>query len=126
MASSSTEDLELLSAAVLAIEPIASSSPSGKKLYDICKSFLQAASFSVDRQPTVSRPMTLPPTSSSQVFSHPVAGGFSLPLNTETPYEHIMAPQDWDTIMNEFELGIDAGAMASFVEPYIPFDGRMP
>lgn len=37
-----------------------------------------------------------------------------------------MAPQDWDTVMNEFELGIEAGAMASFVEPYIPFDGRLP
>jgi hypothetical protein len=38
-----------------------------------------------------------------------------------------MGPQDWDTVMGEFdlELGINAGEMASFVEPYMPFDGRL-
>lgn len=40
-------------------------------------------------------------------------------------YEHVMLPQDWDTVMNEFELDIGVGAMASFVEPYLPFDGRI-
>lgn len=39
-------------------------------------------------------------------------------------YDHVMAPQDWDTVMDEFEIGVGAGEMASFVEPYMPFDGR--
>jgi hypothetical protein len=128
VASSSTEDLALLSAAVSAIEPIAASSPSGRKLYDVCRSFYQYASFSVARQTAVSTAPPHPTVSATQVFDRPAEGGFSVQLDiTEAPsYEHIMAPQDWDTVMNEFELGIGAGAMASFVEPYIPFDGRLP
>lgn len=52
--------------------------------------------------------------------------------HTEAEFcEHSMAPQDWDTVMNEFDFeigngtGQGPGEMASFVEPYIPFDGRL-
>ena len=133
VASSSTEDLAILSAAVSAIEPLAASSPSGRKLYDVCNSFYQFANFSVTRQQTaVERDLPPPPhpkTNTSQVFDdHLAEGGFSVRIdNTEAPsHERIMAPQDWDTVMNEFEMGIDGGAMASFLEPYMPFDGRLP
>jgi len=124
---SSTEDLTLLSAAVSAIEPIGGSSPSGKKLYDVCRSFYQLANFSVARKTAVSGAQSHPIASATQEFDHPVEWGFSEQLdNTDTPlHEHILASQDWDTVMNEFELGIGAGTMASFIEPYIPFDGRL-
>lgn len=39
-------------------------------------------------------------------------------------YGHIMAPQDWVMAMNEFDLGTGAGEIASFVEPYMPFNGH--
>jgi hypothetical protein len=128
VASSSTEDLELLAAAISAIEPIATSSPSGRKLYDVCKSFYRAASFSVDRETAILRAPPYPTASASEAFDDPAEMVLSGQLHNpaHTSYEHIMAPQDWDTIMNEFDLEIGAGEMASFVEPYIPFDGRMP
>ena len=67
------------------------------------------------------------PVAVAQVYEHLPVGNFSETLdNSAAPlYEHIMAPQDWDTVMGEFDLGIGAGEMASFVEPYIPFDGRV-
>lgn len=128
VASSSIEDLALLSAVVQAIEPIAASSPSGRKLYDVCQSFYQFASFSVARQTATLSAAQYPTASATQVFDQPAERGFSGQLDDAeaSSYEHIMAPQDWDTVMSEFELGIGAGAMASFVEPYIPFDGRLP
>ncbi|PLB52931.1 hypothetical protein P170DRAFT_472817 [Aspergillus steynii IBT 23096] len=124
VAFSSTEDLALLFSAVCAIEPIASGSPSGKKLYDVCKLFYQFASFSVARQTAISAA----PAPAPVIVEDPSVGAFAVPLeNTEASfYEHIMAPQDWDTVMNGFDLGTGAGAMASFVEPYIPFDGQLP
>jgi hypothetical protein len=128
IASSSTEDLELLAATISAIEPIAASSPSGRKLYSVCKSFYQASSFSVDRQMSISRAPLYPTVSASEAFdpSDGVALSGQLHGPAHMTYEHIMAPQDWDTIMNEFDLEIGAGEMASYVEPYIPFDGRLP
>lgn len=127
VASSSTEDLALLLSTVCAIEPIANSSPSGRKLYDVCKLFYQFASFSVARQAAVSAAPPPDPMAVTQILENPPMGNFAVPLdNPAAPlYEHIMAPQDWDTVMNEFDLGTGAGAMASFVEPYIPFDGRL-
>ncbi|KAI9044372.1 fungal specific transcription factor domain-containing protein [Aspergillus affinis] len=123
----SPEDLALLSATVRAIEPMATSSPSGKKLFDVCRSFYQVASFSVTRQAAISAAPASAPVAVTQVFGNPPVGSFSEPLDSSAAplYEHIMAPQDWDTVMGEFDLGIGAGAMASFVEPYIPFDGRV-
>ncbi|KAF4959225.1 hypothetical protein FSARC_10816 [Fusarium sarcochroum] len=114
VASSSSEDLALLSAAVLAIKPIASSGPPGKKLFDVCKAFYQFASFSVARQVTESAAVyqqAIPTTT----FTNPQV----------TAYEHIMVPQDWDTVMDEFELGDGAGDLASFMEPYMPFNWQM-
>lgn len=91
---------------VSAIEPIANNSPSGKRLCDVCKSFYQFASFSVAQNKA--------PQSTINNF-----------VETETSlYDHVMAPQDWDTVMDEFEIGVGAGEMASFFEPYMPFDGR--
>ncbi|KAH8423795.1 fungal specific transcription factor domain-containing protein [Aspergillus melleus] len=128
IACSSTEDLALLSAAVRAIKPMAASSPTGRKLYDVCRSFYQVASFSVTRHAAMSAAPASAPVAVTQVYEHLPVGNFSETLdNSAAPlYEHIMAPQDWDTVMGEFDLGIGAGAMASFVEPYIPFDGRVP
>ncbi|KAH8808824.1 hypothetical protein F5884DRAFT_382762 [Xylogone sp. PMI_703] len=124
--SSSTDDLGLLSAAVSAVESIAGSSPSGKKLYDVCKSFYQLASLSVSRKTVVS---SAPPGPiiPNQIFDQPAQWNFSVSLGNPgaPPHDHIMASQDWDALMNEFDLEIGAGAMASFVEPYIPFDGRL-
>lgn len=96
----------LLSAAASAIEPIASSSIAGKKLVSCCKDFYVIAKAAVERN-----------TAQSQLVAQNAAPG-------EVAYNHIMAPQDWDTVMHELELGMGAGEMAAFVEPYMPFDGR--
>ncbi|KAM0559947.1 hypothetical protein ACHAPJ_003899 [Fusarium lateritium] len=114
VASSSSEDLALISAAVLAIKPIANSGAPGKKLFDVCKAFYQFASFSVARQVTESATVyeqAIPTTT----FTNPQVATF----------DHIMAPQDWDTVIDEFQLGDGAGDLASFMEPYMPFNWQM-
>lgn len=121
VASSSAEDLALLSATITAIEPIATSSLPGKKLYDACQSFYQFSQFAVARQATFAN-QTL-------VSSHGPEAPFPTSLDppqSTVSYEHIMAPQAWDAVMNELDLEIGVGAMASFVEPYIPFDVSLP
>lgn len=125
VATASEEDLTLLCSAVSAIEPTSSSSPSAKKLYDVCKTFYELATFSVKRRSLIIKR----PHHAEQVYEQRASE--DTPLLPEVdfaapPYDHIMAHQDWDAVMNEFDLGIGASAMASFVEPYIPFDGRLP
>ncbi|KAI3536739.1 hypothetical protein CSPX01_10636 [Colletotrichum filicis] len=125
VATASEEDLTLLCSAVSAIEPTSISSPSAKKLYDVCKTFYELASFAAKRRSLISKR----PPHTEQVYGQRELGDIpSLPeVNFAVPpYDHIMAPQDWDAVMNEFDLGTGASAMASFVEPYIPFDGRLP
>ncbi|KXH55706.1 hypothetical protein CSAL01_07655 [Colletotrichum salicis] len=107
VATASAEDLTRLCSAVSAIEPTSNSSPSGKKLYDVCKRLQQVEQVYGKR--TLEDTLPLPE------------------VNLASPaYDHIMAPQYWEAVMDEFDLGTGAGALASFVEPYIPFDGRMP
>ncbi|KAL0769038.1 hypothetical protein CaCOL14_008346 [Colletotrichum acutatum] len=121
----SEEDLTLLCSTISAIEPTSSSSPSAKKLYDVCKAFYELASFSVKRRSLTSKG----PQHAEQAYGERELEDIpSLPeVNfAPPPYDHIMAPQDWDAVMNEFDLVTEASAMASFVEPYIPFDGRLP
>lgn len=118
IASLSVEDLGLLDAAISAIKPVAGSSPSGKKLCGVCRAFYQFASFSVARQtatphsPTIARMSAFPADLTSVKYTR------------DSSYGHIMAPQDWAVVMDEFELGTDAGEIASFVEPYMRFAGR--
>ncbi|KAK7438837.1 hypothetical protein Landi51_11484 [Colletotrichum acutatum] len=119
----SEEDLTLLCSTISAIEPTSSSSPSAKKLYDVCKAFYELASFSVKRRSLTSKG----PQHAEQAYGERELEDIpSLPeVNfAPPPYDHIMAPQDWDAVMNEFDLVTEASAMASFVEPYIPFDAR--
>lgn len=118
MASSSTEDLELLAGALSAIEPISTSSQSGKKLYEVCKSFYQVASFSVRKAAFSGAPAHAAPHA-TKLCNEPTERSFSEQLeNIETPiYENVMLPRDWDAVMNDFDLG----AMASFIEPYMPY-----
>ncbi|KAK3935944.1 hypothetical protein QBC46DRAFT_396259 [Diplogelasinospora grovesii] len=126
VASASAEDLALLSATVSAIEPIASNSVSGKKLLDVCESFHQIASLSVTRQSTIPggplHPTAGAPLMSDHRFEANIAT--QLPVGNQIVPSHgyNMAAHDWDALMSEFDLEIDAGAMASFVEPYMPFD----
>ncbi|KAF4839867.1 hypothetical protein CGCSCA4_v010924 [Colletotrichum siamense] len=127
IATSSTDDLALLAATVSALEPTSTSSPSAKKLYDVCKTFHQLASFVIARRTVLEGTPPEAPAIPASVYDQQAAGDFPLPLGDLglSAYDHIMAPQDWDTVMNGFDLGIGAGAMASFVEPYMPFDGRL-
>lgn len=121
VASSSAEDLALLSAAIAAIEPIATSSLPGRKLYDACQSFYQFSRFAVARQVAFADQTLVSSDGPEAPFSASLG-----PPQSAVSYEHIMAPQDWDAVMNELDLEIGVGAMASFVEPYIPFDGSLP
>lgn len=121
VASSSAEDLALLSAAIAAIEPIATSSLPGKKLYAACQSFYQFSQLAVASQATFAD-QTLVSDHGPEV-PFPTSLG---PPQSTVSYEHVMAPQDWDTVMNELDLDIGVGAMASFLEPYIPFDALLP
>ncbi|KAF9872421.1 fungal specific transcription factor domain-containing protein [Colletotrichum karsti] len=127
IATSSSGDLALMASTVTALEPMASSSPSGRKLYDVCKTFHQLASFAIARQTVLAGTPPEAPVIPASVYDQHAGGEFPLPLGDldAAAYDHIMAPQDWDTVMNEFELGTGAGAMASFVEPYMPFGGRL-
>ena len=54
-------------------------------------------------------------------------GGDQLALPPSTfagvDFTQAMAPQAWDTVMSDFDLDINASALASFMEPYMPFDG---
>lgn len=127
IATSSTDDLALLAATVSALEPTSTSSPSTKKLYDVCKTFHQLASFAVARRTVLAGTPPEVPVIPACVYDQHTAGEFPLPLGdlNLSAYDHIMAPQDWDTVMNGFDIGSGAGAMASFVEPYMPFDGRL-
>jgi hypothetical protein len=123
VASLSTDDLELLASALSAIEPISTSSKSGQKLYHICKSFYQVASFSIARQAAVSEAPAHVAPHVVKSPNEPTEGSFSEQLEKiETPiYEHVMLPQDWDAVMNDFDVGVGVGAMASFIEPYLSY-----
>jgi hypothetical protein len=123
VASSSTEDLELLAGALSAIEPISISSHSGQKLYHVCKSFYQVASFSIARQTAVLEALAHAAPHVVKIPNEPTEGRFSEQLeNIETPiYEQVMLPQDWDAVMSDFDVGSGVGAMASFIEPYLPY-----
>ncbi|KAH9226712.1 hypothetical protein K456DRAFT_1730682 [Colletotrichum gloeosporioides 23] len=50
IATSSIDDLALLAATVSALEPTSTSSPSAKKLYNVCKTFHELASFAIARR----------------------------------------------------------------------------
>jgi hypothetical protein len=108
---------------------MAGSSAAGKKLFEVCKAFYELASQSVSRKVALS-------TGSPDSAGLHVAPGLNHELENqpsknlgsveESSYEHIMVPQDWDAMMGEFESGTGVGAMASFVEPYMPFDWPYP
>ncbi|KAI9929329.1 hypothetical protein MW887_000797 [Aspergillus wentii] len=122
VASSSAEDLGLLAATVTALKPISSRSISGKKLYDVCKTFHQFATVFVAQQMTVPQAQFHPSVSAPPTFNPQTEGGLSMSLGDAGPSLYTMAPQDWDVFMGEFDMGTGAGAMASFLEPYMPFD----
>ncbi|KAK1621967.1 hypothetical protein BDP81DRAFT_169769 [Colletotrichum phormii] len=124
VATASEEDLTLLCSAISAIEPTSDSSLSAKKLYDVCKTFYELASFSVKQKDSIGKRLQRVEQVCGQ---RALEDTLPLPeVNLAAPsYDHIMAPQDWDAVMYEFDLGTGAGALASFVEPYIPFDGRI-
>lgn len=124
VASSSNEDLELLYAALSAIEPVSAGSLAGRKLYDICKSFYQLSHFAVIRHSVASKALRHGSASSDQCLEPYDDRSFAEQFRYSAPpsYEHIMMPEDWDTVMGEFDLALDVGAMASFIEPYMPFD----
>lgn len=39
--------------------------------------------------------------------------------------QQVMTPRAWDAVMNDLDAGVDPVAMASFIEPYLFFDGQI-
>jgi hypothetical protein len=128
VASASTEDLSLLHAALAAIEPIAAGSASGKKIVDVCRALCGVAGCAAARPrrglPTGPPLGGLARQGSAPREGQPADAALAGPAGDGAgqSHEHPMAPQDWDAIMGEFELGTGAGALASLVEPYISFE----
>jgi hypothetical protein len=130
----SVEDLTILWSVLSSIEPGSVTSASGKKLYDTCKAFYRIA------ENTVSHPMegrsttTIPGeshlTSSANIAleqqqtMHP---SFQIPPDDilTAGLQQVMTPRAWDAVMNDFDADVDPVAMASFIEPYLFFDGEI-
>lgn len=106
IAMSSAKDLALLSQVVSIIKPAVEHTPATQKLYNVCQKFYQIADLIVSQQSQVVHQTTL------GMGAGGLAGMNDLP----------MSEQAWDTVMQGFDLeldGMDAGAMATFVEPYM-------
>ncbi|KAK4496427.1 hypothetical protein PRZ48_012407 [Zasmidium cellare] len=104
IATSSTEDLALISSVVSIIKPAVEHTPATQKLYNVCEKFHQIADLIISQQLQSKHP-----PAKSAAFS---TSDGDLP----------MTDQDWDKFFQGFDMevgGIGAGAMATFVEPYI-------
>lgn len=113
MASLSTKDLALLSATVSAIKPISTSSVSGRRLFRVCKTFYELTNYSVARQTALPRGAPRFSASATSAVYPPTEWGLAMQLgNPEAfSFEHIIAAQDWDAVMNEFEGESGAGGI---------------
>jgi hypothetical protein len=133
IASASASDLALLANTVEAIEPMAASSSSNKKLFDVCKTFYHIAYSHVSQRTTSQMDMADPGQQQSiAVLST------SAPLQTlrqpylypedaaDIPLAYGMEPHSWEAVATKMDLEteVDVAAMASFLEPYMPFDPR--
>ena len=128
IASGSVEDLDLLYTTLSVIEPFSATSASGKKIIDVCKAFYQIASYFVMQSNRPSNNQETATNYATPIGTWPAEGDMSLQMDNPGPfrYEQSMAPQDWNDLTDSLDLGINAASLANFIEPYLPFDGRLP
>lgn len=52
---------------------------------------------------------------------------FQIPPNdiSAAGLQQVMTPRAWDAVINNFDADVDPVAMASFIEPYLFFDGEI-
>lgn len=104
IATSSTDDLALLSSVVSIIQPAVEHTPATQKLYNVCQKFYQIADLIVSQRSDTTHPAT-----KNEALGVP---------DGDLP----MLEQDWDNVVQGFDLdinGFDVAAMATFVEPYM-------
>lgn len=104
IATSSADDLALLSSVVSIIKPAVEHTPATQKLYNVCQKFHQIADLIVSQRSG----------NTYMAMKGPQPGG--------TDGDLPMSEQDWDTVVQGLDLeidGLDVAAMATFVEPYM-------
>jgi len=130
IALASTEDLSLLERSLDAIMPMASVSQSGSKLVDSCRAFYELARFAIARQRSEravasrSHEQTEGPIITTEPHFGNLPSSHALEIPDLAAENHIVAPMDWDNFMDELQLEVGVSEMASFLEPFLPFEGR--
>lgn len=110
IAQRNTDDLQLLSAVVDALGAAAKSSPGVRKLHDACSRFTKIAEVLLASDINIQ-----PPATNTQSLD-PYSGDFQM-----VP-DFPMSQQDWDGMLNEFDLGLgveSAREMTSYFEPFM-------
>lgn len=148
VADPSVEDLTILWSALSSIEPVSVTSPSGKKLYNTCKTFYKFTENVVSRHMQATSTAAISnqdrlASSSADVTAHSQFQILSSTSATEqrqtmhqsfqfppddisgSGLQQVMTPRAWDAVMNDFDADVDPIAMASFIEPYLFFDGEI-
>lgn len=102
-------DLELLRKTVTVLEAIADRSPAGRKLYGACLQFTKIAEtmLAAGFKNSTSQPSPIP---------DPYA------IDMQMLQDFPMLQQDWDGMLNEFDLGLGAESardMTSYFEPFM-------
>ncbi|KAK7754301.1 hypothetical protein SLS62_003594 [Diatrype stigma] len=126
IATTSAEDVALLSSAVSVLAPVADDSPTIKKMHDACDRFSRIAglivsnaygapSFHQEQQRQAFDDACSPNGPTIRPDMHPVE-----PIDMD--YSLPMAQEDWDTVMMGFESELgdyDSRTLANIIEPYI-------
>ncbi|KAK4934577.1 hypothetical protein LTR10_024197 [Elasticomyces elasticus] len=132
IADRNSDDLGLLGNVVSFMEAVANMGPGIGKLYRACRIFYQIASIYLsqpgsDVAASVSQGLG---SSSYASTRHPLQHGSFAPLENGMHLGDTMIPdlplfpQDWDVMLDGWDLGTDSGpgAMSTFLEQYLPSD----
>ncbi|KAI0138687.1 hypothetical protein F4776DRAFT_663055 [Hypoxylon sp. NC0597] len=131
IATSSGDDLALLSSVVSVLAPPATHSPTARKMHDACERFLRIASIIVSSS-SASRLNQKEYQEQASTNGIPFGNSTSQPIvsNPAHPnsidYGFPMAQQDWDSVMIGFESELgdyDSRALTNIIEPYIANTG---
>lgn len=130
IATTSNDDLELLTSALSVLAPVTDISPTIQKMHDACDKFSRIAGLIVSnanqgsldhKQQGGSSNNSLPPHLS---IGEPDLLGQTDPTNID--YSFPMAQEDWDSVMMGFESELgdyDSRTLANIIEPYIANPG---
>jgi hypothetical protein len=104
-------DLELLRTLVTVLEDAAQQSAAGVKLFEACSKFTKIAEALLSQ----------PGPRQDDLNAQPVSSGHYLP-DPDTLPDFPMSQSDWDSMLNDFDLGLGAESareMTSYFEPFL-------